>query len=64
MDAMDIIDIQSCSFEAQGIAERLVKEHGDFAKIEKVAKRMKVAKEFIDEILWAAKWILITRPAT
>ncbi len=57
---MDIIDSQSFSSEAQGVAQKLIQKHGrkNFKAIEKEVKRMMAPKDFVEEILWAVKWIL------
>ncbi len=60
---MDIIDRQSFSSEAEGTAKRLVQEHGNnFEAIEKEVKKMMVPKDkdFVEEILWAVRWMLLT----
>jgi hypothetical protein len=56
IDKMDIIDAQSFSSEAEGIARRFIKRHGNnFKKIEEEVLKMIAPKDFADEILWAVR---------
>ncbi len=59
---MDIVDLQSAALAAQAEAEKLVEKHGkDMEAIKKEAFSIKnpyKGFDLMDEIVWAAQWLL------
>lgn len=57
----DIVELQSLVLSAEATAQKLIKKHGNLKKIEEEVEESIGGKdkEFAEEVLWAARWMLL-----
>lgn len=57
----DMVELQSFVLSAEATAEKLIKKYGNFKEIEKEVEESIGGKdkEFAEEVLWVARWMLL-----